>query len=125
MRKQKNRDGEGMFCPNCGREVSEGSAFCPYCGAQMSNVQYSAPITKRENVLALIGFILSFFVAIAGLICSIIAYKNYKEDNSIGGKNFAIAGIAISAATLGLALLIIIIWVPLVGCTAASIVGSV
>jgi|BEDMetMinimDraft_2_1075160.scaffolds.fasta_scaffold00388_5 hypothetical protein len=25
-----------MFCPNCGREVREGSAFCPNCGFNLS-----------------------------------------------------------------------------------------
>jgi TM2 domain-containing membrane protein YozV len=24
-----------MFCPNCGKEIPDGSKFCPYCGASL------------------------------------------------------------------------------------------
>ena len=25
-----------MFCPNCGKQIPDGSKFCPYCGAKLS-----------------------------------------------------------------------------------------
>jgi len=25
-----------MYCPNCGKEIPDGSKFCPYCGAKLS-----------------------------------------------------------------------------------------
>jgi TM2 domain-containing membrane protein YozV len=25
-----------MLCPNCGRQIPDGSKFCPYCGAKLS-----------------------------------------------------------------------------------------
>lgn len=31
------------FCPNCGKEVAEGSQFCDNCGAQVNMVQQAAP----------------------------------------------------------------------------------
>jgi|GEM_PF-2288907 len=27
-----------MFCPNCGREVKDGTKFCPYCGTKINLV---------------------------------------------------------------------------------------
>jgi len=26
-----------MFCPNCGKEIPDGSTFCFYCGAKITN----------------------------------------------------------------------------------------
>lgn len=32
-----------MICPNCGREINDGSTFCPFCGAKMpEQPMYSA-----------------------------------------------------------------------------------
>ncbi len=32
-----------MICPNCGREINDGSTFCPSCGAKMpEQPMYSA-----------------------------------------------------------------------------------
>jgi tetratricopeptide (TPR) repeat protein len=28
-----------MFCPNCGKEIPDGSKFCPYCGAKIGIVE--------------------------------------------------------------------------------------
>ena len=50
---------------------------------------------KNSNVIAIVGFILSFFLAVAGLICSIIGLVKSKELND--GKGFSIAGIVISS----------------------------
>ncbi len=30
-----------MFCPHCGKEISEGQAFCQHCGSQISE---AAPV---------------------------------------------------------------------------------
>ena len=32
-----------MHCPNCGREIPDGSKFCPYCGASLEGA------IKKEN----------------------------------------------------------------------------
>ena len=39
-----------MFCINCGKEVSEGTAFCPYCGAKIENAQPTEE-PKAEEVI--------------------------------------------------------------------------
>lgn len=96
-----------MFCKYCGKEVEDTVVVCPHCGKQISELkveQQSDSENGQINVLSLVGFILSFFISIAGLICCIIGYKQIKE-NGENGKGFAIAGIAISAASMALATL--------------------
>ena len=88
-----------MYCRNCGSQISDEAAICIHCGVPTHN-KTTAP--KREsNVMALIGFILSFFVSVAGLVCSIIAYRRCKENPDLEGKGMALAGLIISAMKVG------------------------
>jgi len=74
-----------------------------------------------DNTLAIIGFVLSFFVSIAGLICSAIALKNEKEHNySNPYHGFAIAGLIISIVSIGLCIVIFGIF----GCAACIGIAS-
>lgn len=93
-----------MFCSNCGSQIDDNASICPHCGVATKNYKPE----EQKNVLALVGFILSFVVAIAGLVCSIIAYKKADELNG-NGKAFARAGIIISAVELVLEVVAIII----------------
>ena len=104
-----------MFCKNCGQELNDNAVICPHCGVATDNYAKSTAVTEQKNTMALIGFILSFFVALAGLIVSIIAYKNAKKPEFNGdGKSFALAGIIISAVSLGISfisgILVSIFW---------------
>ena len=54
--------------------------------------------TTDNNTLALVGFIMSFFVPIVGLILSILGLKNSKVSGK--RKGLAIAGIIISGVTM-------------------------
>lgn len=85
-----------MYCRNCGQEIDDKADFCVHCGVRVN--KESSPI-KEHNLMALIGFVAAFFFPIAGLICSILAYKGSSEYRN-GYKNFAIAGIAISSGAL-------------------------
>ena len=62
---------------------------------------------NKTNNYAIIGFVLSFFVAIAGLIVSIIGLKKSKELNS--GKGLSIAGIIISIINILFSIFVIFI----------------
>lgn len=107
-----------MYCRNCGRELDDRAVICPHCGiqvGQMSNTPTNSGPANRTCDMAIIGFILSFFVSIAGLVCSIIAYRKCRDEN-LGGKGFAIAGIIISATSMGLALLYVIGIFSFLGC---------
>ena len=98
-----------MFCKNCGKEVNDNAVICPHCGVQLAQLKggKAEEESKANNSMAIIGFVLSFFISIAGLICSIIAYKKCR-DEGLSGKGFAIAGIAISAASMVIAFIYII-----------------
>ncbi len=86
-----------MHCTNCGAEIDDNAIICPNCHAQVKPRQ-NEPQNKK-NTIALVGFILSFFVAIAGLICSIIGLRHVKECGG-NGKGFALAGIIISCVEI-------------------------
>lgn len=65
------------------------------------------PAPQRYNGVAVAGFILSFFIALAGLICSIIGLKQTKERGE-KGRGLAIAGIIISALSIVLSLALVV-----------------
>ena len=112
-----------MYCHLCGKEIDEGSNFCPYCGARIkaTPTEENEPKTEKDeffdapppppvyqqtpapqaktNSLALIGFILSFFFALGGLICSIMGLRQCNQTGE-GGRGLAIAGIVISATSM-------------------------
>ncbi len=92
-----------MFCKNCGKEIDDKAAICIYCGVSTSGTDISQR-KKNTNVLAIVGFILSFFISIAGLVCSIIGYKRATEFGG-KGKYLALAGIIISAISMAIVLL--------------------
>ena len=71
-----------MFCKNCGKEISDNAYVCPNCGVKVSGGVKAEE--KKTNTLAIVGFILSFFVSIAGLICCIIARKQIAERDEGG-----------------------------------------
>ncbi len=70
-----------------------------------------------NKTLAIVGFVLSFFTTIPGLIVSIIALKKMNDAGETDGKGFAIAGMVIGIVTTAIALLSI-------GCTACAICAA-
>ena len=64
-----------MYCKYCGSEIDDRAVICPKCGVATSEVQIQNSVEQKTNTLAIVGFVLSFVVAIAGLICSVIARK--------------------------------------------------
>lgn len=97
-----------MFCKNCGQEIDDKAVVCPHCGVAVSSTGPAPvpaqPVYDDSNPLAVAGFVLSFFIAIAGLICSIIGLtKANKEGRKY--KGLAIAGIIISIASIVLSII--------------------
>lgn len=96
-----------MFCKHCGKEVNENAVICPNCGiATDKYYKTSSYAPAQKNTMALVGFILSFFVPLVGLILSIIGYKNAQKPEYLGdGKSMSVAGIIISAIYLAVCLI--------------------
>lgn len=94
-----------MFCRKCGSNLPDGTNFCPNCGAQtneptpVQQPSITPNVTDRSNPIAIVGFVLSFFVTLAGLICSIIGYNKAKNEGRDNG-GLALAGIIISIVSM-------------------------
>ncbi|MGC8979736.1 DUF2116 family Zn-ribbon domain-containing protein [Caldisericum sp.] len=55
-----------MFCPNCGRQIPDGSKFCPYCGEKLiteSIPEKRKPVRKKNSILILISIIVVVIAA--------------------------------------------------------------
>ncbi|MCM1289443.1 MAG: hypothetical protein NC132_02170 [Corallococcus sp.] len=73
---------------------------------------------KGTNTLAKVEFVLSIFIAIAGLICSVMGYRKSKQEGlELGG--LALAGIIISAVSMAIVFLSIIIVIATLGSLAS------
>jgi len=97
------------LCPKCNRPLPDDTTICDGCGTIIKwggvppppvTPTPVAPVpTQTEapmNVLALVGFISSFFFGIIGLILSAIGYNQIKKSSSKQkGENLALAGMII------------------------------
>jgi peptidyl-prolyl cis-trans isomerase B (cyclophilin B) len=110
-----------MTCPRCNTINPVGSVACAACGTpfmQMPPGAYPpppgqpyvmmAPMAQRTSGMAIAGFVLSFmcFLAVLGLIFSIIGYNESKNSQGmVKGEGLALAGIIISIVVLLLTLI--------------------
>ena len=91
------------YCTHCGSELVDEAIVCPKCGCATDR----RPVANGSgewNVLSIVGFVLSFFTEIAGLIISVIARKQILKSGE-KGKDLATAGIVISSVKLGISIL--------------------
>lgn len=100
-----------MYCKKCGQQIDDDAVVCVHCGTATDKfTATTTPVVqhKESNVLAIVGFIFSFYIAIVGLICSIIGYRKAKQEGlEYGG--LALAGIIISAVSMAIAFIWLII----------------
>lgn len=99
-----------MICKHCGKKVAKDTIFCPYCDQLLPerNIFLGAEDSYREfSTLALLGFLFSFFVALVGLICCTMAYKQCR-DEKYRGKRLAVAGFTISVIRMAVEVLLFV-----------------
>lgn len=96
------------YCSHCGAQIDDEAVICIHCG--VATPKHQQNVQCQSHPLAIIGFVLSFFAQIAGLICSIIAFRRCKENPNLEGKSLALAGILISAISLGIAAFIFLFY---------------
>ena len=67
-----------------------------------------APV-RPTNTLAIVAFILAFFVSVAAIVCGHIALSQIKRTGE-AGHGFALAAVIIGYVSVGLALIFIVIY---------------
>jgi uncharacterized protein YacL len=77
-----------MFCPNCGKEIPDGSNFCPFCGYQITGgsekekvqtVELTSKRLKAQLLFAILTIVIGF------LLLSIGSYKLHLTAFSSSG----------------------------------------
>jgi len=115
------------FCTHCGNELAEEAVICPKCGCAVADSNLNKPANGNNNgsysTLSIVGFILSFFTSIVGLIISIMAYNAAKNEGDEKSKGFAKAGIIISSVSMGLVLVLVFIYLMIIFAALAAAGG--
>jgi len=78
--------------------VQPGFAPPQYQPPAYAQSSYS-PVVAKTNTFAIVGLVASFFIALVGLIFSIVALGQIKRTGE-GGRGLAIAGIIISSLAI-------------------------
>lgn len=124
------------YCTHCGKQVLDDAIICPGCGcsvqygnnngntngnnmnkgsAQNNNnaqqQQHVPPAVDSYSGMSIAGLILSFMSPLIGLILSIIANNEAKRLGSDKSQTMSKAGIIISAVILGIAAVVVIIYI--------------
>jgi hypothetical protein len=117
------------YCTHCGKELCDEAVVCTNCGCAAGGPRhggpcpddhgpcpdepfhggpngYGFPRRRPIDVMAIVGFVLSFFMPLAGLVVSIIAYNRAKFTDDFNSLGYAKAGIIISAIEIGLAVVL-------------------
>ncbi len=106
-----------MYCKNCGSEIDDQAVVCPKCGVLTEG--HKQGLEPKTNTMAIIGFVMSFILAIAGLICSIIARKQIRESGE-KGMGLATAGLIISIVEMALSFIAVLIYVIVIAAALGS-----
>ncbi len=89
------------YCTHCGAEIHDEAVVCPKCGCAVGPYAETRQTSRGGgwNILAIVGFALSFFNAVVGLILSAVGRKQISQSGE-KGKELAVAGIVISAVQI-------------------------
>jgi hypothetical protein len=86
------------------------------------SAQY-APAQRGYNTMAIVGFILSFFISIVGIILGFVALSQIKKTGE-QGRGLAIAAIIIGFAEIVLGIIFTIIFVAIIGAATTYQINS-
>jgi hypothetical protein len=104
-----------MICPNCKKEIQDGSKFCVYCGSNIENAKpinsvkvAFKPVKKGDHkILVLLSYLfisLAFLFIIGSIVFNILAIVDnafvYMYMNTYGGFMFAASMLIITGVTL-------------------------
>jgi len=86
-----------MFCPNCGKEIPDGSKFCPYCGAKIGIVEgipgRGQLVKKKSALLILIPITVVVIAAGIFLYIKLFQMNDYARREKVKSdfKSIAVA----------------------------------
>jgi uncharacterized membrane protein YvbJ len=76
-----------MFCPNCGKQIPDGSKFCPYCGAILTNEKnYPAKREKAHNKKTILVTVIILFVIVVGIFSVAFFYNRSHSASTVANK---------------------------------------
>lgn len=93
-----------MYCGHCGKAVDEDASFCSSCGCALNGIEKYDCNDIDDGDKSVLGFILSLFLGVIGLIIGIALYA----PNTNARKTFVSAWIITFVATIAIALLVLI-----------------
>lgn len=107
---------DAIYCPSCGCKTEAGTqpngearaTDAPRGGYDNCPPPY---IYDSYSMLSVVGFVFSFFMAVVGLITSIIAYSDAKKTFSSKSASLSKAGIIISSVVIGLYILLVVFFI--------------
>ena len=106
------------YCRHCGAELVDEAVVCPKCGVAAGDGATGLNGERKQNMLGIVGFILSFFTGPIAFIVSLIGLiQGRKKGEKVG---FAIAGLVLSAISLVFA---IILYSSIIGAAVSGAYG--
>lgn len=66
------------FCPNCGKEVSEGAVFCPSCGSKLAESEVR-PTTAKKRHLSITVCAILLFICVVPHIINMVDFMSYGD----------------------------------------------
>ena len=76
-----------MFCPNCGKEVKEGTKFCPYCGKSLETNELKLSKRSSKKPLSIIIPLILIIV----IASSLFIFVKYIKPNITPNKQETVA----------------------------------
>ena len=112
-----------MYCPKCGKELSDKDTFCPSCGTKLGAKNEATPSGQYNKGLEsppkLVPFILGLFLGIIGVVIAILIY-NGKDDQYSGNPVTS----ALIWSIFGMLFIFIVVMIIVVIALAAGITSS-
>ena len=71
-----------MFCPKCGKEVSDGAKFCHYCGKSFPQLQREEKSTHRRSLMFIIIPVAALLVISAGVFAYLRFFPRISPEKS-------------------------------------------
>jgi uncharacterized membrane protein YvbJ len=88
-----------MFCPNCGKQIPDGSKFCPYCGEKIEIVEepksFKKESLKKEKRKVRLSIILIPVVVVLIVISIVFYFEFFPQVNPAKSSEYETKGLTI------------------------------